>query len=204
MFTGIIQGLAVVMMIHKNHQLYTLQLKFPLLLLNNLKIGASVSNNGCCLTVTKIQKDNVYFDIIQETLKLTNLSILRIGSTVNIERSLCFGDEIGGHLLSGHIITTATIHNVIHFKSQKRFFLNIDDIRIMKYIFRKGFIAIDGISLTINTVFKNTICVDLIPETISCTNIGSRKIGEKVNIEVDYYTHIMIDNMKRILNKKFI
>ncbi|CAL4042163.1 Riboflavin synthase [Buchnera aphidicola (Phyllaphis fagi)] len=199
MFTGIIQGIAVISSIKKKYKFCTYQIKFPNDLISNLKIGASVSNNGCCLTVTKIKYEYVYFDIMKETLRITNLSLLHVGSKINIERSLKFGDEIGGHLLTGHIISTAIIHNIIHIKENKKIFFQVNNIFIMKYIFLKGFIAIDGISLTVSGISQNIFYVYFIPETLCSTNISSRVVGDIVNIEVDYYTQIVVDKLEKFL-----
>lgn len=109
MYSGIIQGVFPVTSIDKKEDFLTLGIELDEALLKDLKIGASVAVNGVCLTVTKVQNQNVFFDLMQETLNLTTLDTLLVGEKVNIERSLKFGDEIGGHPLSGHIDTTANI-----------------------------------------------------------------------------------------------
>ncbi|MCW5196983.1 riboflavin synthase subunit alpha [Buchnera aphidicola] len=197
MFTGIIQGIAIVSSIKKKYQFFTYNMKFPNYLTLNLNIGASVSNNGCCLTVTKIHNHHVYFDVIQETLIKTNLSLLSVGSKINVERSLKFGDEVGGHLLTGHIIGTAKICNIIHTNNNRKIFFQVQDVW-KKYIFLKGFIAIDGISLTVSDIKNNIFCVCFIPETLCNTNISMKVIGDIVNIEVDYYTQIIIDRLEKL------
>lgn len=204
MFTGIIQGCAKVVQIKKRNKLHTYKIQFPKNLSYNIKLGDSISNNGCCLSVTNIDKNDISFDVMEETLLVTNLSFLSIGSMVNIERSLKFGDELGGHLLSGHIMNTATIYNIVNLGDSKKMYFEIQDVQMMKYIFLKGFISIDGISLTINSIKENTFSICLIPETISNTNMLSRMIGDLVNIEVDYYTQIIIDKLDKYLKQKNI
>ncbi|CAL4318777.1 Riboflavin synthase [Buchnera aphidicola (Pterocallis alni)] len=204
MFTGIIQGCAKVLEIKKRNKLYIYKFKFPKNLSYNIKLGDSISNNGCCLSVTEIDKNNISFDVMEETLLVTNLSFLSIGSIVNIERSLKFGDELGGHLLSGHIMNTAKIYNIIDVGDSKKIYFEIKDLQMMKYIFLKGFIGIDGISLTVNSIKDNTFSICLIPETIFNTNMFSRMIGDLVNIEVDYYTQIIIDKLDQYLKQKNI
>ncbi|CAL4042195.1 Riboflavin synthase [Buchnera aphidicola (Takecallis arundicolens)] len=196
MFTGIVQGVATVLSIKKKTDFQTLKIQFPLHLVSFLKIGASISNNGCCLTIVKIQNNDVSFNVIYETLRITNIGLLQVGSVVNIERSLKFGDEVGGHLVSGHIIGTAKILNIINNNNNKKIFFQIKNHHIMKYIFLKGFIGIDGISLTVSDICKNVFCVYFIPETIYSTNIKNKKIGDIVNIEVDYYTQIVVDKLE--------
>lgn len=204
MFTGIVHGISIVLSILKKNNFLTLKTQFPVYLIKNLTVGASVSNNGCCLTVSKIKNCNVYFDIIEETLKKTNFSLLNIGSKINIERSLKYGDEIGGHFILGHIIGTAKILNIIDSKNNKKIFFQVNDSKIMKYIFFKGFISIDGISLTIGNVLKNGFYISFIPETITSTNIQFKNIDDIVNIEIDYYTQIIIDKLESYINMNIL
>lgn len=200
MFTGIVHGVATVLEIQKKTNFQILKIQFPEHLIQDLKIGASISNNGCCLTVSKIENNNVYFHVMQETLQRTNLALLQIGSEINVERSLKYGDEIGGHLMSGHIIGTATIVNIINSKNNKKIFFQMNDLKIMKYMFLKGFIGIDGISLTIGDIYKNMFCIYFIPETVFTTNIKIKTMGDIVNIEVDYYTQIVVDKLENYIS----
>ncbi|CAL4042362.1 riboflavin synthase subunit alpha [Buchnera aphidicola] len=199
MFTGIVNSCATVCSIEESSNFLTYGIKFPIFLLHKLKIGASVANNGCCLTVKYIKNNIIFFDIVQATLDCTNLGLLLVGNQINIERSAKFGDEIGGHIISGHIIATAIIENIYISKKNREIWLFIKKISIMKYILYKGFIAIDGVSLTVGKVVNNTFCVYLIPETVLLTTLGNKKIGDVVNIEVDYYTKLLIDNAEKIL-----
>ncbi len=113
MFTGIVQATAHLVDIIEKENFRTHVIELEQDLLEGLQTGASVAHNGCCLTVTEIQGNRVSFDLMQETLKVTNLGDLHIGSAVNIERAARFGDEIGGHQMSGHILFTATVKEVI-------------------------------------------------------------------------------------------
>lgn len=113
MFTGIVQGTAPVVSIDEKSNFRTHVVKFPQELLPDLELGASVAHNGCCLTVTKVEDDLVSFDLMKETLRITNLGDVTIGSVVNLERAAKFNDEIGGHLMSGHIICTAEIVKIL-------------------------------------------------------------------------------------------
>lgn len=198
MFTGIVQEMATVIAIDKKEafQTHTLRMKSPMN--QNLEPGASVAHNGCCLTVTDIQGDKVSFDLMQETLKLTNLGELSVGSQVNIERAARFGDEIGGHTMSGHIALTAEITEVMVTPNNKTIWFSLPQ-ETMKYVLPKGFIGLDGCSLTIGEVKGNQFCVHLIPETLERTLFGSRQKGERVNVEFDPQTQAIVDTVERVL-----
>ncbi|CAL4319409.1 riboflavin synthase subunit alpha [Buchnera aphidicola] len=199
MFTGIIHGLGQVISIDKKEKFHTYVLNFPYILLKYLKIGDSVAHNGCCLTVKNINNSYVFFDVMYITLKNTNLRTLKIGDYVNIERSLKYGDEMGGHIISGHIMNTVKIFKILKLDNNYILWCQLQDDHLSKYIFYKGFICLDGISLTVNDIFKNTFCVSIIPETLSSTTIGNKKIGDLVNIEIDFYTQIIVDTTERLI-----
>ncbi|MCB1759968.1 MAG: riboflavin synthase subunit alpha [Gammaproteobacteria bacterium] len=201
MFTGIVQGTAELIAIRRSEAFQTHTLRFPQTWLEGLAPGASVAHNGCCLTVTAIAEDLVSFDLMQETLRVTNLGRLQPGDRVNIERAARFGDEIGGHQMSGHIICTAQVIAVNESANNHnlRFCL---PAAFAHYLFSKGYIGIDGISLTIGTVDEATFDVNLIPETLARTNIGARRVGDLVNIEIDPQTQAIVDTVARILARK--
>ncbi|PHM38085.1 riboflavin synthase subunit alpha [Xenorhabdus innexi] len=202
MFTGIVQGKAPIVAIEEKTHFRTHIVKFPAELLPDIETGASVSHNGCCLTVTKIDGDLISFDLMKETLRLTNLGELKIGDLVNLERAAKFGDEIGGHLMSGHVITTAEIAKIFTSENNHEIWFRIYDKQLMKYILHKGFIGIDGISLTIGDVVNNRFCVHLIPETLERTTLGKKRIGHKVNIEIDPQTQAIVDTVERFMAQK--
>ncbi|MCU7843084.1 MAG: riboflavin synthase subunit alpha [Candidatus Thiodiazotropha sp. (ex Monitilora ramsayi)] len=198
MFTGIVQGTAEVVAIIEKENFRTHRIRLPETALAGLEPGASVAHNGCCLTVTCINGDLVDFDLMQETLRATNLGELMAGDHVNYERAARFGDEIGGHAMSGHILCTAVVVDVSRTPNNHkvRFKLPAD---WRKYLFTKGYIGIDGISLTIGEVDGNEFDVNLIPETLERTNIGSRNPGDRINIEIDPQTQAIVDTVERIL-----
>lgn len=166
----------------------------------NLLTGASIAVNGVCLTVTKIEKSCVFFDVIEETLKKTNLCKLQKNDYVNIERSLKVGDEIGGHLLSGHIFGTVQIDHIdqqnsqciIWFQSQPEW---------MKYLFAKGYVALEGVSLTLVDVNEqeSKFSVHLIPETLKITTFSTKNPGDFINIEFDSNTKVIVDTIEKKL-----
>lgn len=201
MFTGIIQGTAEIVDVVEREAFRTHSLRFPRESVEGLRPGASVSHNGCCLTVTAIQDDLVSFDLMQETLRVTNLGTLKKGERVNFERAARFGDEIGGHQMSGHISCTAGVIEVIKSENnhQIRFLLPEE---FSRYLFAKGYIGIDGISLTLGQVSGPAFDVNLIPETLARTNIGGHRPGDRVNIEIDPQTQAIVDTVERILNQR--
>ncbi|MBA2816959.1 riboflavin synthase subunit alpha [Candidatus Pantoea persica] len=202
MFTGIVQGTAKIVSIEEKELFRTHVAELPDELLPGLALGASVAHNGCCLTVTAIEGNRVSFDLIKETLRVTNLGDLQQGDVVNIERAAKFSDEIGGHLMSGHIMTTAEICKIIQSENNREIWFKIQDPAQMKYILHKGFVGIDGISLTVGDVTKSKFCVYLIPETLEHTTLGAKKLGHSVNIEIDPHTQAIVDTVERVLAQR--
>ena len=202
MFTGIVQGTAQIKAIIEKANFRTHVVEMPQEMLKGLQIGASVAHNGVCLTVTTIKDNLVSFDLMQETLKITNLGALKAGDFVNIERAMQMGTEIGGHILSGHVYCTADIVERIPSENNLQIWFQLPNQDMMKYVLTKGFIAVDGISLTIGEVREQRFCVNLIPETIHRTLIGKKEVGEKVNIEIDPQTQAIVDTVERYLAQK--
>ena len=203
MFTGIVQGIAQIYAIKDSDNFRTQIVKLPAEMRKGLEIGASVANNGVCLTVTDIHDDLVSFDLMQETLRITNLGSLKAGDFVNIERAMQMGAEIGGHILSGHVYCTASVSQIIESENNRQVWFKLPTKKdVMKYILTKGFIAIDGISLTIGEVKGDEFCVNLIPETLHRTLIGKRQISDLVNIEIDPQTQAIVDTVERYLAAK--
>lgn len=197
MFTGIVQGIAKVADIVAAPGLSTLVIEFPEDKVNGVTIGASVAINGTCLTVTRQEGATLYFDAMQETLRLTTLGSLNAGDTVNFERAARIGDEIGGHLLSGHIHTTARLAEIIRPENNVTLWFEVPEAWV-KYVFAKGYIAINGASLTIGEVDGNRFNVHLIPETLRATTFGTIEQGQMVNIEVDSQTQTIVDTLARM------
>lgn len=199
MFSGIVQCTAKVVSIKNNNSFYTHVIQLPENLLYGLKLGASIAHNGCCLTISEINNNYISFDIIQETLKLTNLIDLSPGDMVNIERSAKFSDEIGGHIMSGHIVTIATVYKIINYNNTKKLWFKINSEKYMKYFFHKGFIGVDGVSLTICDVTKNMFSVNLIPETLKRTLFNKVTLNKRVNLEINPIIQSIVDTVERIL-----
>ncbi len=199
MFTGIVQGTGTVVSVDEKPNFRTHVVRLPEDMLDNLQLGASVAHNGCCLTVTEVNGDQVSFDLMKETLRLTNLGDLKEGDQVNLERAARFNDEIGGHLMSGHIICTAEVAKILTSENNRQIWFRMPYEDLMKYVLHKGYIGIDGISLTIGEVTRTRFCVHLIPETLQRTTLGTKRLGDKINIEIDPQTQAIVDTVERVL-----
>lgn len=201
MFTGIVQGMGKVVQIEQPHadfRRHTVEL--PEHMADNLQIGASIAHNGCCLTITHIAQRQVSFDLMAETLAKTNLGALKVGDNVNLERAARFGDEIGGHVMSGHIIAQTEISRIERTDFNQTVWFRLPEA-LKPYILEKGFIGLDGCSLTIGTVTDDEFNVHLIPETLQRTLFGTRQVGDKINVEIDAQTQAVVDTVKRVLAK---
>ena len=166
-----------------------------------LQTGASVAHNGCCLTVTETNGRTARFDLMAETLDKTNLGRLKAGDLVNLERAARFGDEIGGHLMSGHITATTEILRIERTEHNTTMHFALP-AALKPYILPKGFVGLDGCSLTIGSVGEDSFCVHLIPETLRRTLFGTRQAGDTVNLEIDPQTQAVVDTVGRILAAK--
>lgn len=200
MFTGIVQTQVQIQSVMANNKFVRLTVCAGPAHLQNLQRGASIAINGTCLTATDFDSAAgwVSFDVIDETLQKTNLGILQAGSWVNFERSLKFGDEIGGHLVSGHVFATAEIRQVVRTADNCSMQLSYP-ASVAAYIQPKGFIAVDGASLTIGEVSADTFWLHLIPETLSVTTLGRKKVGDIVNLECDQQTVTIVQTVERYL-----
>ena len=194
MFTGIVQGTGSVHSIEGDStRTFTIQIPST----DGLEIGGSVSIDGVCLTATSIGQQ-VTFDVIPETIHRTTLGSLKPGDSVNVERALKFGDELGGHLLSGHIMGTAHISKV-----HDQDYTICCPPEMTDYIQEKGYIAVDGISLTIGETDGNGgFDVHIIPETLRLTTLGNKAVGDRVNIEIDAMTQAVVETTKRMMEQR--
>ena len=194
MFTGIVQGTGCIQSVQRD-AVVTIEVEIPST--EGLAVGGSVSIDGVCLTATSVN-DTVTFDIIEETLERTTLGSLSPGVNVNVERALKFGDELGGHLLSGHIMGVAEIVAV-----ENQDYTIQCPPELSEYIQEKGYIAVDGISLTIGkTSGKGGFDVHIIPETLRLTTLGGKGVGDQVNIEIDAMTQAVVETTKRLMESR--
>ena len=199
MFTGIVQGIRTITALEDIEGGRRLRIKLDKFA-KKLKQGASVAVNGVCLTVVNYEKDWAEFDIIKETLTKSNLDLIKVGDFVNIERSCSFGDEIGGHSVTGHVDCKGIIDEVrntpnncdIAVKCEKEW---------LAYLIPKGWIAIDGASLTVVEVLNDSFLISLIPETLSQTILGKKQKGDAVNLEFDHTTKVIVRTVERMFQE---
>ena len=202
MFTGIVQSQAKVISVKTQNNLCRLVISLHSLYATKLELGASIAINGVCLTVVEFfeQSDeltSIAFDIIEETLRVTTLGLLAIGDSVNVERSLKMGDELGGHIVSGHVHYVSTLENKTVTPTNTTLYFECDT-PWLKYVFDKGFITLNGTSLTVGELKDNTFSVHLIPETLSRTNLGRLDVGNQINIEFDQQTITIVKTIERL------
>ncbi len=183
MFTGLIQDVGVIKAIDNGSDDLRIEIEVSLDV-TKVQVGASISCSGCCLTVVGKSKNSLFFDVSKETLGKTVIGSWRVMSRVNIEPSLKLGDEMGGHIVSGHIDTVTNIISIEPQGESKKIRIAIPE-GYAGYIAQKGSIAVDGISLTVNDVSDDYFEVNIIPHTWEHTTLSDRKAGDNINIEID-------------------
>ena len=196
MFTGIVQGKGKLVGLEKGDQVQTLTVQLPDAV--GLERGASVALNGVCLTATDIVGNNVAFDVIPETLERTTLGRLQVGDEMNVERSLKMGDELGGHQVNGHVDCKAQILQIEQSPGNHKIWVELAP-HWNRYLVPKGWIAVDGVSLTVVDVEPDRFSVSLIPETLSRTSLCDATQTTWVNLEFDHQTKVIVDSIQRIL-----
>ena len=198
MFSGIVQGTGKVQKITAKKSYISIEISAPKNFNKKLKKGASISVNGVCLTSLDSGQKKLKFDVINETLSKTNISKLKKGSLVNLERSITASTEIGGHLMSGHIHFSGRVEKILTKNTNKDLQIKFPR-KYKEYIFEKGYIGLNGCSLTLGKVNKDSFYVHLIPETLEVTNLNALKKGSLVNIEIDQNTIAVVETVKNSL-----
>jgi riboflavin synthase len=183
MFTGIIEEIGQIKAVRKSGAITRLEILSDKSACGT-KVGDSISVNGVCLTVVAVQAGVLSFDVIGETLGATTLKNLIYGERVNLERALKAGDRMGGHFVSGHVDCVAAIRSRKTSKGNLEFHIGIPP-KFLRYIVRKGSVAVDGISLTIADIKSGGFSVCIIPHTAKATTLLKKQAGDKVNVEVD-------------------
>lgn len=207
MFTGIVQGLATVRALTDRPGLRSFTLAFPPGFAAGLSLGASVAVDGTCLTVTALHGDDAAdFDVMQQSLALTTLATLREGSRVNVERAAKDGAEIGGHPLSGHVDFMAAVAEVRQPENNHVLRIAVP-APWMRYVFAKGYIAVNGASLTVAEAQRapdgsGWFEVWLIPETLRMTTFGDKPVGAPLNIEIERQTQVFVDTVRAALDER--
>jgi riboflavin synthase len=184
MFTGIVQCTGRIVRSEPRGGDLRLGVEAPQFDASDVAPGDSISVSGCCLTVVARQADTLAFDVSNETLSLTTLGGLRAGDEVNLEKALRLSDRLGGHLVSGHVDGIGTIESIVPDARSQRWRIAAP-CELMRYIAAKGSACVDGVSLTVNAVADATFEVNLIPHTVAATTFGDRRVGERVNLEID-------------------
>ncbi|MBW8759354.1 MAG: riboflavin synthase subunit alpha [Burkholderiales bacterium] len=204
MFTGIVQAVATVSVLVDKPGLRSFTLAFPRGFCEGLEIGASVSVDGVCLTVTeRVGEDAASFDVMQQSLSLTTLGALEVGSRINVERAARDGAEIGGHPLSGHVDFQAVLGAVRNPENNHVMRIAVPS-PWMRYIFPKGYIAINGASLTVSDANRaeGWFEVWLIPETLRMTTFGDKDVGAFLNIEIERGTQVVVDTIRATVEER--
>ena len=204
MFTGIVQGIATVTALTDRPGLRSFELAFAPGFDDGLEIGASVACDGVCLTVTaRPAAQRARFDIMQQSLGLTSLASLRPGSPLNVERAARDGAEIGGHPISGHIDCLATLIELREPENNRVLRIQLPTSH-RRYVFAKGYIAINGASLTVAEVDRQAgwFEVWLIPETLRMTTFADKRVGDALNIEIERATQVMVDTVREAIDER--
>ncbi len=186
MFNGIIFNKGTIKSIKKNSKSILIGIK------SNLKIkkeelGSSISCNGVCLTLLKIDKKIIYFYISIETIRRSNFSEIKIGDEVNLEKSLVYGQKISGHFTQGHVDTTAKVKKILLIDNSWILKLEFKNRKLIKHLEEKASISINGVSLTISKIFKKNIILNIIPHTLKLTNLKNLRLNDTVNVELDIF-----------------
>lgn len=183
MFTGIVEETGHVVSFTRGAKAWSLHLAAQLVT-SDVKLGDSVAVNGCCLTVVKYDAGNLWFDLLEETVRLTSFAELKPGSLVNLERSMLPNSRMGGHFVSGHIDTLGRVE-IFEQRGADHYLKVRGPAGCGRYLIHKGSIAIDGISLTVADVDGDALAVWLIPHTLEVTNLKGKSVGSGVNLEFD-------------------
>ncbi|QJC30311.1 riboflavin synthase [Enterobacteriaceae endosymbiont of Neohaemonia nigricornis] len=198
MFSGIIQCIGKIINIITKKNIITIFVQTPKDFTLDLKIGDSISNNGCCLTIINIINNIIIFNIIKHTLSITTFKNIKIGELLNLEKPLKINEYIGSHIILGHITNIALITKIVNYTNYITLWMKPYHIKYMKFIIEKGSICIDGIGLTIDKVLSNQFSVNIIPITLYKTTLRTKHVNHNVNIEIDIYTKIIVNKIEKI------
>jgi riboflavin synthase len=198
MFTGIVEELGKVRSIEVLEDALRLTIEGPTVV-SDVKRGDSIAVSGTCLTAVEFDSETFTADVMQETLRLTSLNGIKVGDPVNLERAMTAATRFGGHVVQGHVDGVGEIISRQPSENWEWVRVSIPE-QLMKYVVLKGSITIDGVSLTVNEVGNDWIGLSLIPETLALTTLGSKKPGDKVNVEAD----VMAKHIERLLEARNI
>ena len=192
MFTGIVEDIGIVKRMTRKRNLAVLAIEAKTIC-RDLKLGDSVAIDGVCLTVAAKDKNILSFDLVAETLKKTTLGQFKFGSKVNLERALKMNDRLSGHFVTGHVDAVSSIKKVIKKENYVELVIGLSKA-LAKYFVPKGSVCVDGVSLTVGEVRKDSFSVYLIPFTKEVTTLGTKKVGDTVNIETDILAKYILNH----------
>ena len=201
MFSGIVQEIGIIDSLVEGNEHLTITVSCSMEFAKDKKVGDSVSVDGVCLTITKKTNSSLTFDAVKETLERTKIKNYAKGSYVNIESSLSFGGSVGGHLMSGHIHLKGIVKEVLIVGDSKDIVIDTSP-EWSKYLSEKGYIGINGCSITIGKIHDSRFQIHLIPETLKTTNLDNLVFGDEINLEIDQSTIAIVDTTERILKNK--
>ena len=201
MFSGIVQEIGIIDSLVEGNEHLTITGSCSMVFAKDKKGGDSVSVDGVCLTITKKTNSSLTFDAVKETLERTIIKNYAKGSYVNIESSLSFGGSVGGHLMSGHIHLKGIVKEVLIVGDSKDIVIDTSP-EWSKYLSEKGYIGINGCSITIGKIHDSRFQIHLIPETLKTTNLDNLVFGDEINLEIDQSTIAIVDTTERILKNK--
>ena len=201
MFSGIVQEIGIIDSLVEGNEHLTITVSCSMVFAKDKKVGDSVSVDGVCLTITKKTNSALTFDAVKETLERTIIKNYAKGSYVNIESSLSFGGSVGGHLMSGHIHLKGIVKEVLIVGDSKDIVIDTSP-EWSKYLSEKGYIGINGCSITIGKIHDSRFQIHLIPETLKTTNLDNLVFGDEINLEIDQSTIAIVDTTERILKNK--
>ena len=201
MFSGIVQEIGIIDSLVEGNEHLTIMVSCSVDFAKDKKVGDSVSVDGVCLTITKKTNSSLTFDAVKETLERTIIKNYAKGSFVNIESSLSFGGSVGGHLMSGHIHLKGIVKEVLIVGDSKDIVIDTSP-EWSKYLSEKGYIGINGCSITIGKIHDSRFQIHLIPETLKTTNLDNLVFGDEINLEIDQSTIAIVDTTERILKNK--
>ena len=186
MFNGIIFNTGIVKNITRKKKSIYVEIQTNIIF-KKKDLGSSICCDGVCLTVEKIFKNKIFFYISNETLKRSNFKTLKLNQMINLEKSLSFGRSISGHFIQGHVDTVAKVKKIRFIDKAWNINFNILDKRLNKFLMEKASISINGVSLTISKVYRNSFEIDIIPHTLKLTNLKDLKVNCLANVELDIF-----------------
>ena len=191
MFNGIIYNLGQIKYIKKNNTNFLIGIKTNLIF-KKKEIGSSICCNGACLTITNIKNKLIYFYVSNETLNKSNFKFIKINNLINIEKSLVYGQKISGHIIQGHVDTTASITKIIIQDKTWLIKFSLNNKKLSNMLVEKASISINGVSLTISKIKNYLFQINVIPHTLSLTNLKNLRKKDTVNVEIDFFAKYIL------------